>query len=190
MPSRTMNFERGLYYHVYNRGNNYQTIFFERESYLYFLRLVRRYLVDENVSILAYCLMPNHYHFLVQCNGGNLSEAMQLLSLTYTKSINKRFNRVGSLFQGRFKAVLVNSDEYLVHLVRYIHLNPVKADLAKSASEWEFSSFSEYADIRSGSLPSMELVRSIIASDEEYRSFLTGYNVPSIPELRALMLDE
>jgi REP element-mobilizing transposase RayT len=190
MPSRTMNFERGRYYHVYNRGNNYQTIFFERESYLYFLRLVRRYLVDENISILAYCLMPNHYHFLVQCNGDNLSEAMQLLSLTYTKSINKRFNRVGSLFQGRFKAVLVDSDDYLVHLVRYIHLNPVKADLVKSASEWEFSSFSEYADIRSGSLPSMELVRSMIDSDQEYRSFLTEHNLPSVPQLRALMLDE
>lgn len=190
MPSRTINFEQGRYYHVYNRGNNYQTIFFERESYLYFLRLVRRYLVDENISILAYCLMPNHYHFLVQCNGGNLSEAMQLLSLTYTKSINKRFNRVGSLFQGRFKAVLIDSDEYLVHLVRYIHLNPVKADLVKLASEWDFSSFSEYAGIRSGSLPSMELVRSMIDSEKEYFSCLTEYNLPSIPKLRELMLDE
>ncbi len=190
MPRRALNFQQGSYYHVYSRGNNYQTIFFERESYLYFLKLVRRYLVDENISILAYYLMPNHYHLLVQCNGGNLSEAMQLLSLTYTKSINKRFNRVGSLFQGRFKAVLVNSGEYLVHLVRYIHFNPVKADLVKSASEWEFSSFSEYAGIRSGSLPSMELVRSMIDSDEEYRSFLTEGNLPSIPELMTLMLDE
>ena len=190
MPSRSINFEQGRYYHVYNRGNNCQTIFYHRENYLYFLRLVRHYLVDEHISILAYCLMPNHYHFLVECNGGSLSGAMQLLSLTYTKGINKRFNRVGSLFQGRFKAILVDSDEYLVHLVRYIHLNPVKADLVKSASEWEFSSFCEYAGIRHGSLPSMELVRSMIGSEEEYRSFLTEYSLPSIPQLRALMLDE
>ncbi len=87
--------------------------------------------------------------------------------------VDKRFNRVGSLFQGRFKAILVESDEYLMHLVRYIHLNPVKADLVKSASEREFSSFSEYASVRSGSLPSMELVRSMIGSDEEYFSYLT-----------------
>jgi len=115
---------------------------------------------------------------------------MQLLSLTHTKGINKRFNRVGSLFQGRFKAVLVDSDEYLVHLVSYIHLNPVKADLVKSASEWEFSSFSEYAGIRNGSLPSMDLVRSMIGSDEDYRAFLSGCSLSSIPQLRALMLDE
>ncbi|MEA5480605.1 transposase [Pseudanabaena galeata UHCC 0370] len=190
MPSRSINFEQGRYYHVYNRGNNCQPIFFDKENYLYFLRLSRYYLVDEHISILAYCLMPNHYHFLVQCNGGNLSEAMKLLSLTYTKSINKRFNRVGSLFQGRFKAILVDSDEYLVHLVRYIHLNPVKADLVNSASEWEFSSFSEYAGIRRGSLPSIEFVRSMIGSDEEYFSFLNECNLPSIPQLMALMLDE
>jgi putative transposase len=104
--------------------------------------------------------------------------------------VNKRFNRVGSLFQWRFKAILVDSDEYLVHLVLYIHLNPVKADLVKSTSEWEFSSFSEYAGIRSGSLPSIELVRSMIGSDEEYFSFLAECSLPSIPQLRALMLDE
>jgi hypothetical protein len=78
----------------------------------------------------------------------------------------------------------------LVHLVRYIHFNPVKADLVKSASEWEFSSFSEYAGMRNGSLPSMELVRSMIDSDEEYRSFLSECNLPSIPQVMALMLDE
>ena len=181
MPSRSINFEQGRYYHVYNRGNNCQTIFYDRENYLYFLRLARHYLVDEHISILAYCLMPNHYHFLVECNGGSLSRAMQLLSLTYTKGINKRFNRVGSLFQGRFKAILVDSDEYLVHLVRYIHLNPVTADFVRSASVWEFSSFSEYAGIRNGSLPSMELVCSMIGSDDEYCSFLTECNLLSIP---------
>ncbi|MBD2316096.1 hypothetical protein [Phormidium tenue] len=85
--------------------------------------------------------------------------------------VNKRFNRVGSLFQGSFKTILVDSDEYLVHLVRYIHLNPVKADLVRSASAWEFSSFSEYAGVRNGSLSSMELVRSMIGSDEEYHFF-------------------
>jgi putative transposase len=190
MPRRSTSFAQGSYYHVYNRGNNYQTIFFERESYLHFLRLAGRYLVGENIMILAYCLMPNHYHLLVHCTGDKLSEAMQLLSLAYTKGINKRFNRVGSLFQGRFKAVEVDSDQYLVHLVRYIHLNPVKAGFVETALEWEFSSFSEYAGVRNGSLPKMELVRSMIASDEEYQSFLTESTLPSISQIRALMLDE
>ncbi len=190
MPRRSINFAQGSYYHVYNRGNNYQTIFFERENYLHFLKLVRRYLIANNILVLAYCLMPNHYHFLVQCNGGNLSESMQLLSLAYTKGINKRFNRVGSLFQGRFQAILVNSDDYLVHLVRYIHLNPVKADLVKIASEWEFSSFSEYAGVRNGSLPTMELILAMISSEDAYHSFLTDHTISAMPQIRTLMLDE
>jgi REP element-mobilizing transposase RayT len=175
---------------LFPNRSNYQTVFFERENYLHFLKLVRRYLIANNILVLAYCLMPNHYHFLVQCNGGNLSEAMQLLSLAYTKGINKRFNRVGSLFQGRFQAILVDSDDYLVHLVRYIHLNPVKADLAKIASEWEFSSFSEYAGIRNGSLPTMELILAMISSEDAYYSFLTDHTLSSTPQIRTLMLDE
>jgi len=190
MPHRSIDFAQGGYYHVYNRGNNYQTIFFERESYLHFLRLVRRYLISENILVLAYCLMPNHYHFLVQCYGGSLSEAMRLLSLAYTKGINQRFDRVGSLVQGRVKAVVVDSDEYLVHLVRYIHLNPVKAGLVETPLEWEFSSFGEYAGIRNGSLPETEFIRSRLTSEEEYQAFLREHTLPSVPQIRALMFDE
>lgn len=129
MPRRTTVFEPGHCYHLYNRGNNHQTIFFERENYLHFLRLVRRYLVEQSLDVLSYCLMPNHYHLLVCFKGEDVSEAMQFLSLAYTKAINRRYNRVGSLFQGRFQSIWVDREEYLCHLVRYIHLNPVKAGL-------------------------------------------------------------
>ena len=190
MPQLPINLVKGSYYHVYNRGNNFQSIFFERENYSHFLKLVRRYLVANEISVLAYCLMPNHYHLLVQCDRDRLSESMQLLSLAYTKGMNKRFNRVGSLFQGRFKAVLVDSEEYLAHLVRYIHLNPVKAELVKTMQEWEFSSFHEYAGIRNGTLPNVELVRSHFTSAKEYQSFFMEESLPLIPQVRALMLDE
>jgi putative transposase len=178
------------YYHVYNRGNNYQAIFFERENYLHFLRLIRQYLVSQKIVILAYCLMPNHYHFLVKCDRENLSKAMKLVSLAYTKGINKRFNRVGALFQGKFKAALVDSDEYLVHLVRYIHLNPVKAGLVQNAQEWEFSSYCEYAGVRNGTLPQLDVIRSLFDSQMQYQSFLEGYTLPLFPQVVALMLDE
>jgi putative transposase len=190
MPLRSTHFLQGQYYHIYNRGNNYQSIFFERENYVHFLRLVRRYLIPKKTAILAYCLMPNHYHLLVQCNGDSLSEAMQLLSLAYTKGINRRFNRVGSLFQGRFKSILVDCEEYLVHLVRYIHLNPVKADLVQTPQEWEFSSYCEYAGLRAGTLPQVEMIRSQMTSEIEYLSFLEGYNLSPLSQIRALMLDE
>lgn len=92
------------YYHVFNRGNNRQPIFFEREHFAFFLRTMRD------------CTFSQH---------------MQSLSLRYTKSINESRDRVGSLFQGRFKSVLVDRDEYLLHLSRYIHLNPVD-DLSRA----------------------------------------------------------
>jgi REP element-mobilizing transposase RayT len=121
MPRRLEKFVIGQYYHIYNRGNNRQNIFFERENYLHFLRLIGYYFNPQKIRLLAYCLMPNHYHLLVQCNTEKLSDIMKSLSLAYTKAINKRFNRVGSLFQGRFQAILVDKQEYLTHLVRYIH---------------------------------------------------------------------
>ncbi len=132
MPRRRIPLQIGNFYHVYNRGNNRQAIFFEPENCFYFLRLVKQHLIANGVDIVAYCLMPNHYHFLVYLREQKLSDAMKSLSLSYTKAINQRFNRTRSLFQGRFHSIHVNQTEYIVMLSRYIHLNPVKAKLVKS----------------------------------------------------------
>jgi putative transposase len=90
---------------------------------------------------------------LVQCRTSEVSGAMQRLSMAYTKVMNPRYQRVGSLFQGQFQAIAVDSDEYLYHLTRYIHLNPVKAGIVAALKDWEFSSYLEYAGLRSGTLP-------------------------------------
>ena len=90
MPRRKTAFIEGNYYHLYNRGHNRQTIFFTRENYLFFLRQLRRYLVEQAVYLNAYCLMPNHYHLLVCVRQENVSEQMGLLSLSYTKAINRQ----------------------------------------------------------------------------------------------------
>jgi putative transposase len=190
MPQRSMPFIKDGIYHVYNRGNNRQLIFFERENYLHFLRLVRQHLIIRNIEILAYCLMPNHYHLLVRLRETDLSAGMKGLSLAYTKAINKRFERVGSLFQGRFQAIHVTEPAYLVHLVKYIHLNPVKAGLVQSAGDWEFSSYQEYAGLRNGTLPNMEILKSQLISADEYRSFLEDESLSASPQIRGLMLDE
>ena len=113
MPRRNVPFVPNCYYHIFNRGNNRQTVFFDADNYLYFLRGVKKYLLPV-VDMIAYCLMPTHYHLMVRVKdlGGQTSEvfetsevssAMQKLSISYTKAINKRFERVGSLFQGHFK---------------------------------------------------------------------------------------
>ena len=122
MPRRTIPLQSGNFYHIYNRGNNRQTIFFERENYLYFLKLVKLHLITNAIDIFAYCLMPNHYHFLVYLRDETLSDAMKSLSLAYTKAINKRCDRSGVLFQGRFQSIHVTETSYLPESA--IHLTP------------------------------------------------------------------
>jgi putative transposase len=172
MPRRQVILQAGNYYHVYNRGNNRQLIFFERENYIYFLRLLRKHLITHGVDIIAYCLMPNHYHLLVYLKTNRFSNLMQAFTLSYAKAINKRYQRVGSLFQGRFEAIHVDTEEYLLHLTRYIHLNPVCGNIVDKAENWEFSSYQEYVDLRQGSLPKIDGVRSQFYSADAYRYFL------------------
>ncbi len=174
MPYRKFEFRAGEYYHLYNRGNNYQPIFFERENYLYFLRQIRKYLLDTLV-IVAYCLMPNHYHLLVYLKTDDLSVKMQPFILSYTKAVNERYDRVGSLFQGRFRAIHVDRNEYLIHLSRYIHLNPVLAGLVKNPEDWEFSSYREYIRLRNGTLPQPEVVLTQFPSPSAYSQFVNAY---------------
>ena len=172
MPRRKVILEAGNYYHVYNRGNNHQLIFLERENYLYFLRQLQTRLVSMGVDVIAYCLMPNHYHLLVFLQTEDFSKLMQGFSLAYTKAINKRYQRDGSLFQGRFNGIRVDSDEYLLSLTRYIHLNPVRANLVENAEDWEFSSYQEYINLRQGDLLKLDEMRSFFNSIEDYRSFV------------------
>jgi REP element-mobilizing transposase RayT len=158
MPRRTVPLVAGHYYHVYNRGNNRAAIFFEPENYAFFLRRLREYVVTSDARVIAYALMPNHYHLLIQAQTDNLSHAMQLFGISYTKAINKQFNRVGAVFQGSFRAKEVDRDEYLLHLSRYIHLNPVRARLAQRPEEWPFSSYADYVGLRNGTLPQWQVV--------------------------------
>ena len=183
MPRREVPLVAGQYYHVYNRGNNRGPIFFERENYAFFISRFRHHVADQHARVLAYVLMPNHYHFLLQPIDEGLSYAMQRFSISYTKAINERFDRVGCLFQGAFQAKLVDEEGYLLHLTRYLHLNPVRARLCMRPEEWEFSSYRDYVGLRAGTLPDLapaerELMRAGIPRQEfaaRYRSFVLGY---------------
>jgi len=144
MPRRSVGLQQGYYYHVYNRGVDRGPIFFEPENYSFFLRRLRQFIADGTAEIIAYCLMPNHYHMLVHVCTDGFSALMQRLGMSYANAINKRYRRIGPLFQGRFQAKVVAKDEYLLHLSRYIHLNPVRAGLVTKAEEWPYSSYADF----------------------------------------------
>jgi len=178
MPRRDVKLCAGEFYHLYNRGNNRAHIFYERENYGFFIRRLREYVLPV-VDIVAYCLMPTHYHLLVyvkKTSGvSEASRAMMRLSVSYTKAMNKRYDRVGSLFQGSFRAKHVDSNNYLVHLSRYIHLNPLLAGLVKQPQNWEISSYREYVGSRNGTLVEPGIVLAQFPSPGAYREFVESY---------------
>lgn len=124
-----------------SRGNARQQIFDDAHDYQRYLRLVARAADRFRFACLAYCLMPNHVHLLVEAGAIPLSRSMQQLGSGYAQSFNRRYDRVGHLFQGRFKALLIDTDTYLLTVIRYIVLNPVEASLVRGPSDWEWSSY-------------------------------------------------
>jgi putative transposase len=139
---RKVKFIANNYYHLFNRGVNRETIFPDERNWSFFIRLIRRYFRQELIDVVAYCLMPNHYHILVQLKSDDLGmQIMQPFSVSYTKAINKEQGRVGPLFQGPFQAKHVADENHLSWLSRYIHLNPVEAGLVSEPQEWPYSSY-------------------------------------------------
>jgi putative transposase len=189
MPRRQTPFISDSYYHFYNRGNNRQVVFFESDNYLHFLRGIKVY-VCPVVKIIAYCLMPTHYHILVrvrscdqtsevfktsEVSSEQVSRAMQKFLISYTKGINKRFSRVGALFQGQFQAKPVQAYDHLLHLCIYIHANPVKDGLVSAPEDWPFSNYLEWMGKRNGTLVDREFIREHFDTPAAYKSLVVDY---------------
>ena len=163
----------GHHYHVYNRGCNRQRIFANEENYLFLLRRAKAFLAHYPLAVIAHCLMPNHYHFLLRPEeDGALSPFIQRLFNSYTQAFNRQQGRSGTLFEGRAKSVLVDKDEYIIHLCRYIHLNPVEAGLVSYPEEWPYSSYLEWVERREGTLVDRALVRQYFPTGADYKAFV------------------
>ncbi len=185
MPSRNRMkmFASGMLYHVYNRGVEKRKIFLDEDDYAVYLHLIKRYLDKDaekdikgreypnyhgSVEVVAFCLMPNHYHFLVYVNDSEVvSKIWQSINSSYVMYFNKKYNRVGPLFQDRFKASLVLEDAYYEHISRYIHLNPAKW------REWEFSSLPYYLGQRHASW--INPGRALTMTPAKYLEFVEDY---------------
>ena len=134
----------GAFYHVTSRGNEQKDVFKSRRDREKFLEYLASSTQRYGAVIHAYCLMSNHYHLLLETPAGNLSQIMQHINSAYTTYFNVKRKRAGHLFQGRYKAILVEADEYATELSRYIHLNPVRAGMAARPEDWPWSSYRGY----------------------------------------------
>ena len=193
-----MYFEENLTYHIYNQGNNQQKIFFEPRNYLFFMTKMREYILPYG-DVLCYCLMPNHFHILLNVNkttipvnnltanalplnddkNRSLNDSIAILLRSYTRAINKQEHRSGSLFREETKAkngiidgfITVNGqhqnlffgaqNDHVSICFDYIHRNPVKAGLVTRAEDWQYSSASDYAGLRNGTMCNQQLAKGM-----------------------------
>ncbi len=188
MPARNAikEYVEDTYYHVYNRGGSKQTIFYDDQDYAVFLGLLKRYLSEDDrekkpnrtayplysdqVELLAYCLMPNHFHLLLyQIDNEGMKQLLKSVSVAYVMYFNKKYRRVGALFQQRYRAVRINDDSQLLHASRYIHLNP------KDYLQWEWSSVYYYNGRSQADWINTSKILDQHASKDKYFEFLDDY---------------
>ncbi len=204
MPSRHVVklYAKDTYYHVFNRGVAKQIIFQDKQDYSVFLNLLKRYLdikptVDnrgreyewlrDRIELLAFCLMPNHFHlFLYTKHPKGLPRLMAGVCTSYAGYFNKKYQRVGPIFQSTYKAAPVESDEYLLHISRYIHMNP------PDYRAWEPSSLKAYLGKQKLSWLQPEKVLELFENDKEYTEFLADYQdyKQTLDEVKSLLASE
>jgi putative transposase len=216
MPSRYVirNFVNDYYYHIFNRGVEKRDIFLDDQDRLILLYYLFIYLappdqvslkypqlplrlqgknLSQEINLVAYCLMPNHFHLLLQQKtSGAISKLLKQLTNAYTLYFNQKYQRVGGLVQGRFRAVMVASDELLLHVLRYIHLNPIVSGVVKNLKEYPWSSHLDYLG-KPGRLNCLKLTTlSNFPSVGEYEEFIldhVGY-AQEVERIKHLTLEE
>lgn len=137
-----MQFEQGRAYHVYNRSINQELLYKSDENYRYFMDRLNHYL-DNKIDVLAYCLMPTHFHFFIRATEDSslIEKGFKNLFISYAKSINVAYGRTGSIFQAKYKKEPIVDDFHFTNIIAYIHLNPVKAKLCQAPADWKYSSY-------------------------------------------------
>jgi putative transposase len=190
MPYRYVPLKTGQYYHVFNRGVNREPIFPRKENWPFFLKRLQDYASPDEADIIAYCLMPNHYHLLVCLKSDDFGpKVMQPFTVSYTKAVNKQNNRVGPLFQGPFHAKLIKKDPHLLQLSRYIHLNPVRAGLVDRPEDWVYSSYPDYLGLRGGKIPKPGIILDHFSSIQAYAEFIEDANSDPCEGIQYLVMD-
>ncbi len=173
--SRPLRIEyEGAWYHVMNRGRRSDRIFEDRDDYRMFMGLMEEITRVWDARISAFCLLPNHYHMVIQTPRGNISRCLRHLDGIYTQRFNRAHGLDGPLFRGRFKSILIDADSYLLQLVRYIHRNPMKAEIVDNLDQYPWSSHKGYmSKAREWDWLHKDMVFSLLTGEK--RSRVTAY---------------
>jgi len=167
----------GAFYHVTARGNERKRIYFTKTDYRKFKEYIEGAQEKYGCFLHAYIFMTNHYHMILETPKANLSKVMHFINGSYTNYINRKRNRNGHLFQGRYKAILIDRDNYLLELSRYIHLNPVRAGIVEKPEDFVNSSYGSYIRKRKDEIVHHDQILQMISKDKKsaprlYRTFV------------------
>ena len=158
----------GAYYHVMNRGRRKECIFIKEKEYKIFLSTLKKACEDYQVIVHAYCLMSNHYHLLIQTPLGNLSAFMRQINGVYAQIYNKMNDKEGSLFRGRYRSILIQDGVYLLRVMKYIHLNPVKAKLVADPKDYPWVSHKNYLNRKDEKWLKVKPILALLEGGKEY----------------------
>lgn len=213
MAKRTVIFANNEYYHIFNRGVARMPTFSTPRDYSRFLETMQFYQFDSNnlrfshrnlnkvniltpkskkVELISYCLMPNHFHLLLkQLQENSISEFMKKLTNSFAKYYNLKNDRVGPLFQGNFKAIRIETTEQLIHVSRYIHLNPVVSSLTLIPENYEWSSYKEFVGLSNKSICGKQIVLEQFNKKNNYQEFVYDHidYAKRLEEIKHLTID-
>lgn len=210
MPYRKTPLINNHFYHIYNRGVEKRKIFMNHKDYLTFLQILRWYLKEDmerpvlskipkkslknTITLYCYCLMPNHFHFLA-CQNQNqgITDFMRAFATTYAMYFNHKYERVGSLFQGRFQAKLIETEKQFLYISKYIHTNPLEILAGKNLASYSYSSYPEYIDKKKKGIVPIETGRVLSYFSKkfpqiDYKSFVEEVDI-DFEEMSKLIVD-
>lgn len=213
MPYRSIHFMNQGFYHIFNRGVEKRQVFSTETDYKHFLQTIYYYQFvgpkpkfstykrfrskdfdkkPKMVEIICYCLMPNHFHFLIrQLENGGIQEFIRKSINSYTKYYNTKYQRIGPLFQGEFKATVIETDEQLLHVSRYIHLNPYASNLVKDLKDYNYSSFPYFVGLKKDSICIKEPILNYFKNSKDYETFISDHQAyaKELEQIKHLLVD-
>jgi putative transposase len=177
MRCRHEDFVPGAIFHLYNHAiDDYQLCYDDRD-YGFLINLIENKIDKIPASVFAYCIMPNHYHFLIRQNSEKpIYQIFNYAFIGYAQYFNKKYGRQGPIFRSPLQHKLITNQEYLIQLCKYIHMNPVRAELVEDPKDWFYSNYLEWIKERNGNLFSKEIHENFFPNPKEYIEYINSYN--------------